>query len=133
MVLAGLLVGATFHALGSVPSNRNVAVFATTISWDANTFVNIAFLLLMVVLLVRFLRSGAVAMLREMEVPPPEQSQTKDPVCGMAVDPDMATERADYGSTTYSFCSPGCRAAFTKDPRRFLESTTSVQPSTIAR
>src|SRR5205807_8405826 len=92
MVLAGLLVGATFHARGSVPSNRNVAVFATTISWDANTFVNIAFLLLMVVLLVRFLRSGAVAMLREMEVPPPEQSQTKDPVCGMAVDPDMATE-----------------------------------------
>ena len=69
IALAGLVIGAIFTALGWVPANRNVAVFATTISWDFNTLLNIATLGLVAVLLVRFLRTGGVSMLREMNAP----------------------------------------------------------------
>lgn len=70
MVLGGLAVGSVFTALGWVPANRNVTVFATTIAWDANTFLDIAFLALTSILLFRFLRTGGVGMLRHMAKPP---------------------------------------------------------------
>jgi hypothetical protein len=79
MVLAGLLIGAVFNALALVPANRHVGVFATSISWDANTGVNIAFIVIMAALLVRFLRTGGVAMLRAMEHPPERHSRATDP------------------------------------------------------
>ncbi|MDQ6847277.1 MAG: permease [Candidatus Dormibacteraeota bacterium] len=69
MALAGLLVGLLFNATGRTPTNRLVTVFDTTVSWNYDTFLNIAFLLLMAVLLVRFLRTGGVEMLRMMEMP----------------------------------------------------------------
>jgi uncharacterized membrane protein YraQ (UPF0718 family) len=72
MVVAGLLIGLLFSALGLTPTNRNVQVFATTISWNLDTFLNIGFLLLTIVLGLRFLRTGGVAMLRMMEHPPAE-------------------------------------------------------------
>ncbi len=67
MVLAGLAVGAVFSALGWIPANRNVTVFATTIAWDATTYLDIAVLVVIALLLVRFLRTGGVSMLRMME------------------------------------------------------------------
>jgi uncharacterized protein len=70
MAAAGLAVGGFFHLVGQVPSNRNIAVFDTTISWNADTFINIAFLVLISLLAVRFLRTGGIAMLRMMEMPP---------------------------------------------------------------
>ena len=69
MVAAGFAVGVLFTALGWVPGNRNVAAFSTVISWDATTFLNIAVLVAIALLLVRFLRTGGVAMLRMMNVP----------------------------------------------------------------
>jgi YHS domain-containing protein len=42
-----------------------------------------------------------------------------DPVCGMAVDPATARSAAHAG-TTYHFCSPGCRTAFTAEPATYL-------------
>jgi YHS domain-containing protein len=42
-----------------------------------------------------------------------------DPVCGMAVDA-ATTKSAEHAGTTYRFCSPGCRQAFTKDPATYL-------------
>jgi len=75
MALAGFLVGLVFVALGVVPTNRNVTVFNTTIAWDPNTFVDIAFLGATVLLLVRFLRTGGIAMLRHMAAPPIEEAQ----------------------------------------------------------
>ena len=67
MAVAGLVVGALFHVLGAVPQNRNVAVFDTVVAWNADTFLNIAFLALVAVLGVRFLRTGGLAMLRTMD------------------------------------------------------------------
>jgi uncharacterized membrane protein YraQ (UPF0718 family) len=69
MALAGLLVGLLFNGTGLSPANRNVTVFDTTVTWNYDTFLNIAFLLLMAALLVRFLRTGGVDMLRMMEMP----------------------------------------------------------------
>ncbi|PRY16577.1 Cu+-exporting ATPase [Kineococcus rhizosphaerae] len=40
-------------------------------------------------------------------------------MCGMSVDPATTTS-AEHDGTTYSFCSPGCRAAFSEDPDRYV-------------
>jgi len=69
MAVAGLAVGLLFRALGRTPTNRDVTVFAQTVSWNYNTVLDIAVLALIAVLLVRFLRTGGVAMLRAMEHP----------------------------------------------------------------
>ena len=56
-------------ALGLVPGSRNVTAYAMAISWDATTFLNIAVLALIALLLVRFLRTGGIGMLRMMGMP----------------------------------------------------------------
>src|SRR5712692_8213101 len=47
---------------------------------------------------------------------------TRDPVCGMFVDPATEAASRDYGGKTYSFCAPGCAEAFDKDPARYVKS-----------
>ncbi|KPK12412.1 MAG: hypothetical protein AMJ62_15830 [Myxococcales bacterium SG8_38] len=45
----------------------------------------------------------------------------KDPVCGMTVDPDLVhTQKSEYESKTYYFCSPGCKEAFDKEPDKYV-------------
>jgi Cu+-exporting ATPase len=45
-----------------------------------------------------------------------------DPVCGMKVDPRSARGGSfAHEGTTYSFCSPGCRERFARDPDHWLE------------
>jgi uncharacterized membrane protein YraQ (UPF0718 family) len=72
MATAGLIVGLLFNLFGATPTNRNLAVFDTTVSWNYDTILNIAFIVLMAALAVRFLRTGGVAMLREMNARPGE-------------------------------------------------------------
>jgi uncharacterized protein len=76
MAAAGLVVGTVFNLTHSTPTNRNVMVFNTTISWNPDTFLDIGFLLLVGVLLVRFLRTGGVDMLRMMSRPPLQDDPT---------------------------------------------------------
>ena len=40
---------------------------------------------------------------------------TRDPVCGMIVDPQRTAHRHTVGGHTYYFCSAGCRAKFAAD------------------
>jgi hypothetical protein len=120
MAAAGLIVDGIFQLANAVPTNRNVTVFATTISWNYDTSLDIAMLLLIAMLGVRFLRTGGIAMFREMGVPPERRApETVDPVCGMTVDPTKATS-VPHGGQTYYFCSDGCRAEFLRDPDRSL-------------
>ncbi|OJV84618.1 MAG: copper-translocating P-type ATPase [Cellulomonas sp. 73-92] len=42
-----------------------------------------------------------------------------DPVCGMSVDPASAAATREHDGTTFSFCSPGCAAAFDADPHTY--------------
>ncbi|WP_304939510.1 heavy metal translocating P-type ATPase [Methylobacterium sp.] len=49
-----------------------------------------------------------------------DSGPARDPVCGMAVDPETAKHRAVHRSRPYSFCSNGCRTKFEADPQRYL-------------
>jgi len=44
---------------------------------------------------------------------------TKDPVCGMDVDPKHAAGSSEYQGVTYYFCSAGCKKAFDKEPAKY--------------
>ncbi len=47
----------------------------------------------------------------------------RDPVCGMAVNPEVAIAAglvADHDGQTYYFCGRGCRLEFLDDPTRFF-------------
>ena len=69
MVIAGLVMGGLFGVLHATPTNRAVTVFQDHPTWDYTTFLNIAFLLLTLVLGVRFMRTGGPQMLRMMNTP----------------------------------------------------------------
>ena len=66
MVMAGYLVELLFGAAGLTPSQRNATVMEAGISWNYTTWLNIAFLGLAAVLIVRFVTTGGVPMLRAM-------------------------------------------------------------------
>jgi uncharacterized membrane protein YraQ (UPF0718 family) len=70
MAAAALVVELIFSALGLVPSTRSARVIETTISWNYTTILNIVFLALAALLVIRFLRTGGPAMLRAMNAPP---------------------------------------------------------------
>jgi uncharacterized protein len=66
MVTAGYIVELLFGAAGLIPSQRNATVMEAGISWNYTTWLNIAFLALAAVLVVRFVKTGGVPMLRAM-------------------------------------------------------------------
>ncbi|RWP20117.1 heavy metal translocating P-type ATPase, partial [Mesorhizobium sp.] len=51
---------------------------------------------------------------------------TRDPVCGMTVDPAAGKPSATLGGHSYHFCSEGCRTKFQKEPEAFLNATDPV-------
>jgi hypothetical protein len=65
-VVAGYLVELLFGVTGLVPAQRHAKVVEAAVSWNYTTYLNIVFLVLAAGLLVRFLRTGGVAMLRMM-------------------------------------------------------------------
>ncbi len=66
IAVAGLLIGLLFSALRAVPSSRAVVALTTGITLDATTIADAVALGVVAVLLLRFLRTGGVAMLRHM-------------------------------------------------------------------
>lgn len=51
---------------------------------------------------------------------PPPTTLTRDPVCGMMVEPELALHRLEHGGRTYYFCSTGCRNVFTANPAEYV-------------
>jgi Cu+-exporting ATPase len=47
-------------------------------------------------------------------------ARTKDPVCGMVVDPETSKIKYDYKGVTYFFCSEHCLDRFRKEPEKFI-------------
>ena len=50
--------------------------------------------------------------------------QPHDPVCGMTVNPEVATGAgltAEHDGRGYYFCGRGCKLEFLDDPKRFLD------------
>jgi len=84
MVAAGLVTEFVFAGLGLVPSARRAKVVEAGITWNYTTFLNLAFLGLAAVLIIRFLKTGGPEMLRMMdEAPPPPGGADEEHVCPM--------------------------------------------------
>jgi uncharacterized membrane protein YraQ (UPF0718 family) len=66
MVVAGYAVELIFGTTGLIPKTRNAKVIEAGLSWNYTTWLNLAFLALATVLLLRFLRTGGIGMLRMM-------------------------------------------------------------------
>jgi uncharacterized protein len=66
MVAAGYVIELIFGGLGLIPSPARATIPDQGVSWDYTTWLNIAFLLLAAVLIVRFARTGGRSMLRMM-------------------------------------------------------------------
>jgi uncharacterized membrane protein YraQ (UPF0718 family) len=66
MALAGYAVDAVFGGIGLIPDRARAVIPDQGVSWDYTTWLNIVFLLLAVVLVIRFTRSGGVMMLKMM-------------------------------------------------------------------
>jgi Cu+-exporting ATPase len=51
----------------------------------------------------------------------------RDPVCGMAVDPQMTPHRHEFEGRPYYFCSAGCLGKFRADPKRYVVKQASTE------
>jgi uncharacterized membrane protein YraQ (UPF0718 family) len=74
MTGAGYLVELIFGGLGLVPGARSARITEASVSWNYTTWLNIAFLALAAVLLIRFFLTGGLAMLRMMGGSPDDTS-----------------------------------------------------------
>jgi Cu+-exporting ATPase len=64
-------------------------------------------------------RAGCVVT-RKVHLEKDVNQMTKDPVCGMMVDEEKAAATSEYKGKTYYFCARGCKAAFDKNPEKYL-------------
>lgn len=77
MAAAGYVIEFLFAALGIIPQNRNVAAITEGISWNYTTVLNIIFLVLAAMLVLRFIRTGGMNMLKMMGTPEHEMAHHK--------------------------------------------------------
>ncbi len=62
---------------------------------------------------------------RRAEVPAaPAAEEATDPVCGMTVEVATAKHTADVKGTRYYFCSAHCKAAFEREPAKYMMAKT---------
>lgn len=47
--------------------------------------------------------------------------KTTDPVCKMVIDSEKAAATSVYKGQTIYFCAPGCKAAFDKNPEKYVQ------------
>ncbi len=52
----------------------------------------------------------------------------KDPVCGMMVNEEKAAATSEHMGKTYYFCSKGCKVAFDKEPKKYLQGGAEGMP-----
>ncbi|MFI5779458.1 permease [Nocardia sp. NPDC051570] len=70
MVGAGYAVEILFGATGLIPEHRNAMIMSEGIRWNYTTWLNIVFLILAALLILRFVRTGGIMMLRSMNDAP---------------------------------------------------------------
>ena len=66
MVAAGYLIELIFGTANLIPSSRSATVMQAGISWNYTTWLNIVFLVIAAILVVRFVTSGGLPMVRMM-------------------------------------------------------------------
>src|SRR5438132_2525790 len=70
MALAGLLISLGFQALGWVPVRHAFNFAEAAPTWNYTSFLNVLFLIVVVLLVIRFLRTGGLQMLQMMDRAP---------------------------------------------------------------
>jgi len=73
-VVAGYVVEVLFGALHLIPAQRHAQVQMAHVSWNYTTYLNVAFLILAAVLVVRFYRTGGAEMLKMMNGGPDDMA-----------------------------------------------------------
>jgi P-type Cu+ transporter len=58
---------------------------------------------------------------------------TRDPVCGMMVDPEAGKPTAEHAGRTFHFCHAGCRDRFAADPSAYLQAEDPVTGEAVDR
>ena len=71
---AGYVVECVFEALGIIPHDRTVGAITEGIHWNYTSILNIIFLVLAAILVIRFIRTGGIPMLRMMNTPEPDMA-----------------------------------------------------------
>lgn len=78
MAAAGYVIELAFAPLGLVPEHRSADVVEASFSWNYTTWLNLVFLALSTVLVVRFVRTGGLGMLRMMGGAPEQGAAHSD-------------------------------------------------------
>ena len=78
MIVAGYLVEFIFGATHLIPSQRNATVMQSQISWNYTTWLNIVFLVVATVLVIRFIATNGMPMLRMMGGSPDAEHECHD-------------------------------------------------------
>ena len=94
---------------------------------DAEALKSLGWIIVWGVLLFFIMRSGCGAHIgghrhggHAGHEPPGAPPETKDPVCGMDVDPQRAAAASVYRGRTYYFCSASCREKFEQSPEKYV-------------
>ncbi len=74
MAAAGYVVEFLFEAIGLIPQNRTTVIITEGIQWNYTSILNIIFLVLAALLVIRFIRTGGLPMLRMMDTPEKEMA-----------------------------------------------------------
>src|SRR5438105_1108090 len=82
MAAAGYLVEFVFGAAGIIPTNRAISAITEGPTWNYTTVLNIVFLVVTAILVVRFLRTGGPSMLRMMNTPEEEMAHHDQAMAG---------------------------------------------------
>jgi len=72
MAAAALAIELIFKTVGLVPAERHAKIVETAIHWNYTTILNIIFLILAAMLIIRFFRTGGTKMLKMMNEVPSE-------------------------------------------------------------
>ena len=67
MSLSALIIQLIFKALDFVPAERHARIVETPIGWNYTTILNIIFLVPAAILVIRFLRTSGLKMLKMMD------------------------------------------------------------------
>lgn len=62
-----IIVEFLFTVLHIIPTNRHITVITESVHWNYTSWLNIAFTLMAIVLIYRFIKSGGVTMLKMMD------------------------------------------------------------------
>jgi hypothetical protein len=87
MAGAALIVEALFSALHLIPAHHQLAIMNSAITWNYTSVLNLIFLALSALLLLRFLRTGGPAMLREMGNAPANPNAAPHSCCHAEPEP----------------------------------------------